>query len=86
MSPIIIRPMLTGVKPSTSFSGEIASMTRLVSIPFGSGSCTSTPSISGSALRRAISATSLSSATLSGSRTSTERIPASAQARSLAVT
>ena len=41
--PVCIRPTLTGEKPSTSFSGGMASMTAFSSIWAGSGSCTRMP-------------------------------------------
>ena len=42
------RPALIGCRPSTSFSGSIASATRAASMPAGSGSCTRKPCTRGS--------------------------------------
>ena len=85
-SPIIILPTLMGVKPSTSFSGAIASMTALSRMCFGTGSWTRMPWISGSSLSFFTSATSSSSVVSAGSRISRESIPASVHAFSFAVT
>ena len=85
-SPISIFPALTGVKPSTSFSGAMASMTRFSSKPFGSGSCTSIPWIAGSALRSFTSFTRSASEVSAGRRISREYMPASRHAFSFAVT
>ena len=85
-SPMSILPTLTGVKPSTSFSGAIASMTALSRMCFGTGSCTRMPWTAGSALRSFTSLTSASSVVSAGRRISREYMPASAHAFSLAVT
>ena len=48
-SPIASRPILAGVRPSTSFMGSIAAMMRAASIVAGSGICTNIPCTAGSA-------------------------------------
>ena len=64
--PVCIRPTLTGEKPSTSFSGGIASMTAFSSIWAGSGSCTKMPSISFRPFSSAMRASSSSRPVFSG--------------------
>ena len=85
-SPISILPTLIGVKPSTSFSGAMASITFFSSKPFGSGSCTRMPWMAGSAFSAAILSSNSLSAIVAGMRISREYMPASAQAFSFAVT
>ena len=85
-SPIIMRPMLTGVKPSTSFSGDMASITASVRMCFGSGSCTRMPWMAGSSFKARTSARSFSSVVAAPRRIVRESMPASTVAFSLAVT
>ena len=85
-SPMSILPTLTGVKPSTSFSGTIASITFFSEIPFGSGSCTRMPWMAGSPPRARTCARTSSSEASAGRRISREYMPASRAAFSFAVT
>ena len=82
-APVATRPTLIGWKPSTSLAGSTASSTAVLSMCFGSGSCTRMPSTSLSAFSRAISASSSAWLVLSLRRCSNERMPASTVLRAL---
>ena len=85
-SPMTMRPTFTGVKPSTSLSGEMASMTRFSRICPGSGSCTSTPWTVLSAFSAAIFSRSAASVVSSGSAMTSDSRPHSAQSFALPAT
>ncbi len=82
-SPRTMRPTLTGDRPSTSLSGEIASCSASTSIWGGTGSCTRIPSIAGSSFRRRTSASRSASGMSPGRFSRSEWIPTSRQSRSL---
>ena len=84
--PMSMFPTLTGWKPSTSFSGEIASVTFCSFICLGRGSWTRIPCTEGSLLSFSISAKSSSSLVVSGRTMLRSAIPASAKALRFPVT
>jgi hypothetical protein len=81
--PCISAPTFSAWKPSTSFSGAMASSTASESKCFGSGSCTRMPCTVGSALSSAMRLNTTAGST-SGAYTSfSERMPAFSQAATL---
>ena len=82
----VSRPTLTGLNPSTSLAGSMASNTccsASAPMPSGSGDCTSTPSTSADALNRATIARTSSNAAVAGRRRRSARMPSASQARTL---
>ena len=84
--PTIRAPALCTWNPSTSFSGEIASITLNGSICFGSGICTRMPWIVGSAFSAAMRASRFASARPASYFSSTERTPLASQSATLCFT
>ena len=74
------KPAFAGWKPSTSFIGSIALMTRSSSICSGRGSCVRIPVTRGSAFRSATSASRSASDVSAESSWWIDSMPASAQA------
>ena len=85
-SPRARRPALTVVKPSTSFSGSMASITRAASMCVGSGICTRIPCTDESALSDSTWAIRPASESEAGKRWSNATSPASCTALLLAAT
>ena len=81
--PVSRLPALTGVNPSTSFSGGIAAITAAGSIWAGSGSCTRIPCTAGSAASAATLPSSSACDVSSGRRITSLLMPHSAQSLAL---
>src|SRR5437879_3802107 len=70
-------PVLRGWNPSTSLAGSIESMTRLVSTPLGSGSCTRIPSTRSSRLSLLTRSSNCASLVAAGKSCAKDSIPTS---------
>ena len=78
-TPMTRRPRFTGWRPSASLFGSIARSAPSSSSPFGSGSCTMKPWMSGFALQRSIAAITSACVAEAGRSSRNDAMPTSAQ-------